>query len=279
MERRRLGAQSDPKAARAGKESHAWRSGAGAVTRPEAPTGRGPGATLSPGPRCGERSAAFLRVAPVAAPRLGPDPGWPSGACRRLWPGRRRPLLPGPASAGRALTVTAAGPPCRGQALYGITALPSQTNLASRPYARRWPPSRGLGLPAPIAAAGPSGAAGRPNPGAWARRPVGPRHLPRWSLNVPAGQRPLHGGRTCRNLGARAAPSAPPHPAARAQSWSPRDRPNPPPPRWRLAGLRGVDGQLRPSPRRRWERAEEAGGVWGSAEEMSEAAELRVCAL
>lgn len=56
--------------------------------------------------------------------------------------------------------MTAAGPPGRGQAHYGITALLSQTNLASRPYARRWPPSRSPRFPAPFAAAaGPSGAA------------------------------------------------------------------------------------------------------------------------
>lgn len=130
----------------------------------------------------------FFACSSCCRPRLGPDPGWPSRACPGLWPGRRRPLLPGPAPAGRALTVIAAGPPCRGQALYGMTPPTSQTNLASRRYARRWPPSRGLGFPAPIAAARPSG---RPNPGAWAfwaRRPAGPRHLPRWSLNVPAGQ-------------------------------------------------------------------------------------------
>lgn len=126
-----------------------------------------------------------------------------------------------------------------------------------------------------------------PGPVPYSLRPVGPRRLPRTRLNSGAWRagsqprrRPLH-RLTCGNVGARARLIF----AAASRSLGPElDPPRSAATRLRPAGASRASSErpgssgLRPVGAVGMCRGG-LGGVWGSAEEMSESAELRVCAL
>lgn len=150
VERRRPRAQSDPKAAGAGKESSCLAGVALELTPTQKP-GRGPGPRRHTEPlasRPGEKRGFFCVWRRFQTPSLGPDPECPSRAPPRAaaWPlpaSLPQAQLP---REKRCLRVRRSAewpqlvPKCRGHAQYGITVLLFlRLTWPPRRYARRWP--------------------------------------------------------------------------------------------------------------------------------------------